>query len=150
VNAAGYSANKDIFTVQVCNYGSKPANLVVLDLKSSKATVDVLWPSDKYTLQDNVIPAHSGWVRLWQIDAASTEPQLYGFDGPENAEVFKAIATSDYVDLAGLHSEQSRGGASPFDDVLGPAMLTSRAQALPRASAPTSWSAEETVVHVTN
>ncbi len=136
----------DIYTIQVRNSGSESAHVAILDMDSN-AEVSLDWPPSNYTLQDNVVAAHSDWVRLWNIDLATNEPKLFKFDSPDDTEIFKAVATEGYVDLR-LLGRGGRDASNPLSALLSGDLVSRSSSAVATAPAPATWSARSTTVHV--
>jgi|GEM_PF-2959977 len=111
------------FVIDVQNLSRRPLHLALLDLESD-GDVSMAWPATDSTTQDNIIPRSEGdtWTRLW-TDSDITQPEVFVATTPDPAEIYKAIATRDYVNFAPLATRGvSRGGEGPFADLFGPAL----------------------------
>ena len=122
-NASGQIVLRDQGHVlfEVCNTGSAKAWITVLDL-SNDGTIHPIFPPVKSSKND--IPPDGKWVRLpWWSVAKISNPS-------DRVEIFKVIATSEYIDLSSLVDLNTAKGApttqgklSPLAECCGPGML---------------------------
>lgn len=113
----------DYFTIEVQNTGTTPLFFTVLDL-GSDGNISQPWPSPRDAAQTNVLlPTDPGqWVKLWR-GSDKTQPALYHATSADPHEIYKAIATDQYVSFKALRSRGTdRGPESPFSDLFGPAV----------------------------
>ena len=140
----------DYFTVEVQNAGPHPLHLAVLDLESN-ADVSVAWPDAESTVEDNIVKPTGAdyWVKLW-VGSDTTRPAVYQCGSTDPHEIYKAIATQDYVNFNILRTRgKDRGPDSPFSDLFGPGVdggergptLVTRVQS-------SSWTAADCVFQV--
>jgi len=113
----------DYFTIEVQNTGATPLFFTVLDL-GSDGNISQPWPSPRDAAQTNILlPTDPGqWVKLWR-GSDKTQPALYHATSADPHEIYKAIATDQYVSFRALRSRGTdRGPESPFSDLFGPAV----------------------------
>lgn len=113
----------DYFTIEVQNTGATPLFFTVLDL-GSDGDISQPWPSPRDAAQDNILlPTDPGqWTKLWR-GSDKTQPALYHATSADSNEIYKAIATDQYVSFKALRSRGSdRGPESPFSDLFGPSI----------------------------
>lgn len=133
----------DYFTIEVKNTSDQTLHLTVLDLDSN-GKISPAWPYSDETAQENKIEPSASWVKLWQ-QSDKTQVALYQAASPDPDEIYKAIATKDYVSFKVLETRgpQDRGGNGPFDDLLSPAVDAgmTRDTRKPTSVDPGSWTA---------
>ncbi|MGO8673129.1 MAG: caspase domain-containing protein [Capsulimonadaceae bacterium] len=149
VKSASYQAGT-YFTLEVTNYASKPLHVAVLDIESD-GDVSVAWPSPKYHGTDNIIPADGKPHRLWKEGQDVADWVVYQFSSADPNEVFKLIATDEYVDLSQLANVDKgvRGMGTPFDDLLEPAVSSRGISDQSTYVPPTSWATSDVAFAIT-
>ena len=113
----------DYFTIEVQNTSATPLFFTILDL-GSNGDISQPWPSPRDAAQTNILlPTDPGqWVKLWR-GSDKTQPALYHATSADPHEIYKAIATDQYVSFKALRSRGTdRGPESPFNDLFGPSV----------------------------
>ena len=113
----------DYFTIEVQNTGATPLFFTILDL-GSDGDISQPWPSPGDAAQANILlPTDPNqWIKLWR-GSDKTQPALYHATSADSNEIYKAIATDQYVSFKALRSRGTdRGPESPFSDLFGPSV----------------------------
>ena len=111
----------DYFTIEVQNTSPKQLFLTVLDIGSG-GDVSQPWPSSRDTSETNVVtPTDPGqWVKLWR-GSDKAQPALFHATSADPHEIYKALATDQYVSFKALLVRGTdRGPSGPFSDLFGP------------------------------
>lgn len=113
----------DYFTIEVQNTSPKQLFLTVLDI-GSDGEISQPWPAPKDTTQANIImpTAPRQWVKLWR-GSDNAQPALFHATSADPHEIYKALATDQYVSFKALLARGTdRGPSGPFSDLFGPAV----------------------------
>jgi hypothetical protein len=123
------------FVIEVQNNSARPLHLAILDLESD-GKVTLRWPyADKTDINTNINTYHRDtrqddnvleptkpgeWVRLW-IGSDKTNIFTPHAKTPDAGEIYKALATDEYVDYTPMATTRG-GGQSPFAPLFAPAL----------------------------